>query len=111
MKLSIEIKTQFEAIHSWPSCDIADIMFLAQPHRHIFYVKVRVPINQDREIEFIHFKREVESYIETNWKGINIGSNSCEAIAMAIMNRFPNSVYISVHEDNENGVILKEEEG
>jgi hypothetical protein len=35
-KTYIILTTQFEALHSWPDCDIEDMKFLKNTHRHVF---------------------------------------------------------------------------
>jgi len=95
--------------------DWDDVSFLAVPHRHIFHFRVRIEVfHNDRDIEFIQFKRWMErlynggdssdgkvSVLELDYK-------SCEMIAddlyQEISTKYPGRfVEISVAEDNENG--------
>ena len=111
-----------EGIHCYPAAatDPAlntageyDVSFLANPHRHIFHFRVSIDVfHNDRDIEFIQFKRWLEnlysgnhankgSVLELDWK-------SCEMIAddlyLQIAERYPNrNVVIEVSEDGENG--------
>jgi 6-pyruvoyl-tetrahydropterin synthase len=103
MKKIIIIKTSFEATHCWPECNISYVHYLKNQHRHIFYVEVGIAVEGDRQVEFITFKRQVESYIAMNFKGLFLGSKSCEQIAEELLNHF-NAKVVSVFEDNENGV-------
>jgi len=102
MRKYIVIKTQFEAIHCWPDCDIPAVAFLSLPHRHIFYVVVKWTINDNnREKEFIMQKRGVELFLGT-WSRRDIGGMSCEDIAETLLKEFK-ADFVSVFEDNENG--------
>jgi hypothetical protein len=107
-----------EGIHCYPAAATDpklntageyDVSFLANPHRHIFHFRVSIDVfHNDRDIEFIQFKRWLESLyngsntvLELNWK-------SCEMIAddlyIQIAERYPNrNVVIEVSEDGENG--------
>ena len=104
MKRCIVIKTQFEAIHCWPECPIEEVSFLKYPHRHIFHVKVKWKvIHNDRELEFILMKRKVDQFF-FGWGGEDLGKMSCEDIAEDLHKEFPSAFFISIFEDNENGV-------
>jgi hypothetical protein len=111
-----------EGIHRYPAaatdpalCTAGeyDVSFLASPHRHIFHFRVSIDVfHNDRDIEFIQFKRWLEnlysannnnqgSILELDWK-------SCEMIAddlyLQIAGRYPGrAVTIEVSEDGENG--------
>jgi len=107
MRTSIIVRLQVEGLHQWKGCDIEDVMFLAEPHRHIFHIECRKKVSHnDRDIEIICFKRSIQRYLaETYAKGgivCNFGGMSCEMIAMELTKKF-NLTYCSVLEDNENG--------
>ena len=101
---------QREGIHCFPAAasdpKLADVSFLAHPHRHMFHFRISIDVyHDDRELEFIQFKRWVESLysgvLELNYK-------SCEMIAddlyLQIAEKYPNrDVWIEVSEDGENG--------
>jgi len=111
MKRYIVVKTQFEGIHSWPECPYGDVSFLRFPHRHIFHVTVRVSVSDSRDIEFIRFKRKLDSWINSKLILFGscdafLGTVSCEDICDKIHEAFPEAVYIQVMEDNENGAEL-----
>ena len=66
-----------EGIHKYPAAledpnlatgDEYDVSFLGYPHRHIFHFKVEIEVfHDDRDIEFIQFKRWLEKlYSEKN---------------------------------------------
>jgi hypothetical protein len=105
-----------EGIHKYPAAldnpalatgGDDDVSFLGYPHRHIFHFKVWIEVfHDDRDIEFIQFKRWCESlYSDTV---LALDYKSCEMIADDLYNeishKYPNRyVKISVAEDNENG--------
>jgi len=108
----IWIRFQKEGIHCYPAAGtdpkLQDVSFLAHPHRHIFHFKVAISVfHNDRDIEFIQFKRWLESLYSQD--GIlQLDYKSCEMIAddlyIQINLRYPGRhVIISVSEDNENG--------
>jgi len=108
-----------EGIHKYPAAsedpalktgDEYDVSFLGYPHRHIFHFNVGIEVfHNDRDIEFIQFKRFCErlyseGVVELNFK-------SCEMISddlyEAIATRYPNrDVEITVAEDGENGATI-----
>lgn len=109
MTLNIVIKTQFEAIHRWPGCPFEEVMFLRCPHRHIFHVMVKFPVKHtDRDREFIMAKHEVSAFVSL-WNNKDLGTMSCEDMAVKIQTVFPDSCFVSVFEDNENGAELSKD--
>ena len=102
IKKMIIINTSFEAAHCWPDCPFEEVEFLMTVHRHIFHVQVQVITSEDRQIEFIMFKRKVNKYIQKKYEGKDLGSMSCEAIAEDLLKKF-NASYVQVFEDGENG--------
>jgi hypothetical protein len=111
-----------EGIHCYPAADSDpqlatgdeyDVSFLAVPHRHIFHFRVWIDVfHNDRDIEFIQFKRWLENLYA---KGtLKLDYKSCEMIAddiyIKIAERYPNrAVWIEVAEDGENGCLIKYE--
>jgi hypothetical protein len=112
----IWVTFQKEGIHKYPAAltdpnlatgDEYDVSFLGYPHRHIFHFKVAIEVfHDDRDIEFIQFKR----WMEKLYAGgiLELDYKSCEMIAddlyKEIAARYPNRVvWIDVSEDNENG--------
>lgn len=104
-----------EGIHCYPDAltnlNLSDVKFLGHPHRHMFHFKVWIEVfHDDRDIEFILFKRWLESlYIDNT---LQLDYKSCEMIARdlhaTIINRYPDrTVWIEVSEDGENGCLLK----
>lgn len=112
MLKSIWVKFQKEGIHRYPEAltesRLKDVDFLGYPHRHIFHFFVEVSVSHNnREIEFILFKRELESLFSD--KVIDIDFKSCEMLAEEIvswiLDKYQSLKYVkvSVSEDNENG--------
>jgi hypothetical protein len=87
--------------------DEYDVSFLAQPHRHIFHFRVAIEVfHDDRDIEFIQFKRWLEKLYSQGTLQLNY--KSCEMISddlyQTIATRFPDrDIVIEVSEDGENG--------
>jgi len=114
----IWVTFQQEGVHCYPAAatdpqlatgDRYDVSFLASPHRHIFHFRIGIDVyHNDRDIEFIQFKRWLESLYSSDQAVLQLDYNSCEMIAddlyVQIANRYPDrNVIISVSEDNENG--------
>jgi hypothetical protein len=105
-----------EGIHKYPAAltdsklatgDEYDVSFLGFPHRHIFHFKVEIEVfHDDRDIEFIQFKRWLENLyasetLELDYKSCEM---ICDDLAKQINNKYPNrKLNITVSEDNENG--------
>ena len=117
---SIWVTFQKEGIHKYPAAiddpklatgDWDDVSFLGYPHRHIFHFRVRIQVfHNDRDIEFIQFKRGMERLYSSSSDGevLVLDYKSCEMIADDLYNEISNKypgrfVEISVAEDNENG--------
>ena len=105
-----------EGIHKYPAAlddpklatgDEYDVSFLGYPHRHTFHFKVSIEVfHNDRDIEFIQFKRWLENLYKEDVLALDY--KSCEMIAddmyVQIAMKYPDGdVVISVAEDNENG--------
>ena len=115
----IWVTFQKEGVHLYPAAkdDPAlatggwdDVSFLGVAHRHIFHFRVAIDVfHDDRDIEFIQFKRWLESLYATDILELN--HRSCEMIAeelaQEIHNKYPGrSITISVAEDNEHGATM-----
>jgi hypothetical protein len=111
-----------EGIHKYPAAatdpqlatgDQYDVSFLANPHRHIFHFRVSIDVfHNDRDIEFIQFKRWLENLYKDSILALDY--KSCEMIAddlyTQIAGRYPGrAVWIDVAEDGENGCLIKYE--
>jgi hypothetical protein len=109
-----------EGIHRYPAAltdpklatgDEYDVSFLGHPHRHIFHFRVAIEVfHDDRDIEFIQFKRWLTSLY--NSATLALDYKSCEMIAedlyAQISTRYPDrTVEIEISEDTENGCNIK----
>ena len=119
---SIWVTFRKEGVHLYPAAatdpklatgDWDDVSFLGVPHRHIFHFKVRIEVfHDDRDIEFIQFKRWLEKLY--NEDILELNHKSCEMISddlyLQIAGRYPDrAVWIEVAEDGENGCLIKYE--
>ena len=114
-KRSIWVTFKLEGIHCYPAAatdpNLADVNFLASPHRHLFGFKVGIGVrHSDRDIEFIQFKRWLISLYQSSVLELN--SKSCEMIAEELINqihtKYPGrAIIVSVDEDGENGCTLE----
>ena len=116
---SIWVTFRKEGVHLYPAAatdprlktgDWDDVSFLGVPHRHIFHFKVRIEVfHDDRDIEFIQFKRWLEKLynediLELNHKSFEMISDD---LYKEISARYPGRfVEIEVSEDGENGSLV-----
>ena len=113
-KRMIWVTFQREGVHRFPAAatdpKLADVAFLANEHRHIFHFNVAIEVfHNDRDIEFIQFKRWLESLYQGS---LELNHKSCEMISddlyEAIATRYPErDVEITVSEDGENGATIR----
>ncbi len=116
---TIFVKFQKEGIHCYPAAatdpalatgDEYDVSFLASPHRHMFHFHVTVQVfHNDRDIEFIQFKRWLENLYANGTLELN--HKSCEMISDDLYDqiaaRYPDrTILINVSEDDENGAAI-----
>ena len=109
-----------EGVHCYPAAatdpnlatgDEYDVAFLANKHRHIFHFRVWISVtHNDRDIEFIQFKRWLENLYKDNI--LNLNFMSCEMMSdelySEISEKYPSrEVWIEVSEDGENGSLIK----
>ena len=118
----IRVTFRKEGIHCYPAAatdpalktgDEYDVSFLGSPHRHIFHFRVWIDVlHNDRDIEFIQFKRWLENLYKDGI--LQLDHKSCEMMAddlyAEIAGRYPDrAVWIEVAEDGENGALIKYE--
>jgi len=111
-----------EGIHCYPAAatdpnlatgDQYDVSFLANPHRHIFHFRVWLSVtHNDRDVEFIQFKRWLEQLYSRTQGVLSLDHKSCEMMSDelydTISQKYPNrEVWIEVSEDGENGSFIK----
>jgi hypothetical protein len=112
---TIFVQFQKEGIHKYPAATtdpkLAEVSFLGNPHRHMFHFRVTIDVfHNDRDIEFILFKRELEGLYGNNT--LQMDFKSCEMLAEDLIgyisNKYPGrSIQVEVSEDGENGAILE----
>jgi hypothetical protein len=115
----IWVTWQREGIHMYPAAltdpNLADVEFLGYPHRHIFHFRVWIDVfHNDRDLEFIQFKRWCESLYSSSNSVLSLDHKSCEMMAddlyIQIAQRYPGRVvHIEVSEDGENGALIRYE--
>jgi hypothetical protein len=118
-KRMIWVTFQKEGIHKYPGADTDpllatgdeyDVSFLGYPHRHIFHFKVAIQVfHNDREIEFIQFKRWLENSFTNGVLQLNYKSCEmiCDDLYQMIAHRYPDrDIEITVSEDSENGATI-----
>lgn len=118
----IWVTFQKEGIHCYPAAatdpslatgDEYDVSFLGTPHRHIFHFRVWIDVvHNDRDIEFIQFKRWLENLYKDGI--LKLDFKSCEMMSddlyLQISAKYPGrSVWIEIAEDGENGALIKYE--
>ena len=111
-----------EGIHKYPAAledpnlktgDEYDVSFLGYPHRHIFHFRVWISVqHNDRDIEFIQFKRWLESLYSGQGAVLSLDYKSCEMMSddlFDIINKkYPGrEIWIEISEDGENGSFIK----
>ena len=118
----IWVTFQKEGVHKYPAAlddpklatgDMYDVSFLGYPHRHMFGFRVGIEVfHDDRDIEFIQFKRWLESLYADGI--LYLDYKSCEMIsddlAEMINSEYPGrKIEIEVSEDGENGSVSRYE--
>ena len=118
----IWVTFQKEGIHCYPAAstdpnlatgDQYDVSFLANPHRHIFHFRVWLSVtHNDRDVEFIQFKRWLEQLYSSAQGVLSLDHKSCEMMSDelydTISQKYPSrEVWIEVSEDGENGSFIK----
>jgi hypothetical protein len=120
----IWVTFQREGVHRYPAaatdpalCSAGeyDVSFLANLHRHIFHFRVALQVfHNDRDVEFIQFKRWLERLYGDQSGVLSLDFKSCEMIAddlyIQIADRYPGrAVCVEVAEDGENGCRIEYE--
>jgi hypothetical protein len=107
-----------EGIHKYPAAltdpklatgGTDDVSFLGFPHRHIFHFKIYLEVfHDDRDVEFIQFKRWLENLY--NQGTLELNHKSCEMIADDLYEQISKTytdrkIWIEISEDGENGCL------
>ena len=116
----IWVTFQKEGIHKYPAAltdpalatgDEYDVSFLGYPHRHMFHFRVALKVtHNDRDIEFIQFKRWLENLYKDDV--IQLDYKSCEMMSDdlfdQIVAKYPGrDIKIEISEDGENGALVE----
>lgn len=106
----IFVKTNFVALHRWATAK-GRRAYLAHPHRHIFHIRVTMPVSHDhREVEFHDLLDEVNDRLDRMAPNRDFGGASCETIARNLMHYFVakyfRRVTVDVSEDDECGATV-----
>lgn len=116
MQRFVRIKTQHEFIHCWPEAPTS-VYFLNTAHRHMLHLEVTVSVaHNDRDIEFIMLKREVDLWWQIYSKEWPIRT-SCEDVCTKLIKYLQQqygvdrSYAVAAYEDGENGAIISTEAG
>jgi len=111
-----------EGIHKYPAAltdpnlatgDEYDVSFLGHPHRHIFHFRVWLSVtHNDRDVEFIQFKRWLEKLYSGDQSVLSLDYKSCEMMSddlyAQISAKYPDrEIWIEISEDGENGSFIK----
>jgi len=107
-KRNIWVTFQLEGLHKWPDAtQHPGVEFLANEHRHMFHFRVDLEVwHDDREVEFILFKRELSGLYEQGT--LQLDYKSCEMMADELAEyiklHYPGrNLVVEVSEDGENG--------
>ena len=114
-KQRIWVTFQKEGLHKWPDAtQHPGVEFLANEHRHMFHFRVDLAVwHDDREVEFILFKRELSGLYDN--KTLESSHKSCEMMADELAEyiklHYPGrDLVVEVSEDGENGCRIEYDE-
>jgi len=121
-KAMIWVTFRKEGLHKYPAAlddpklatgGSDDVSFLGYIHRHIFHFKVAIEVfHDDRDIEFIQFKRWLEGLYADGTLQLDYKSCEmiCDDLATTINNQYPGrKIKLTVSEDGENGATIEYE--
>lgn len=108
-KRKIFVTFSREGVHRYPDAP-EEVKFLRHPHRHIFHFTAWIDVyHNDRDVEFILFKRELEAQYANSV--LEMDHKSCEMLAEDLIDyisgAYPDrKISVIVSEDGENGAQL-----
>lgn len=111
----IVVRFQMDGTHYWKDCPIKEVAFLRDNHHHTFFFELKKSVSHDdRDIELIKWKRDIQDYLNLHYYDANarclvFGGMSCEMIAKELCQRF-GCEEVSVFEDNIVGGVVKKEQ-
>ncbi len=121
-KAMIWVTFRKEGLHKYPAAledpklatgGADDVSFLGYIHRHIFHFKVAIEVfHDDRDIEFIQFKRWLEGLYADGTLQLDYKSCEmiCDDLSRTINKKYPGrKIKLTVSEDGENGATIEYE--
>ena len=121
-KAMIWVTFRKEGLHKYPAAlddpklatgGADDVSFLGYIHRHIFHFKVAIEVyHDDRDIEFIQFKRWLEGLYADGTLQLDYKSCEmiCDDLSRTINKKYPGrNIKLTVSEDGENGATIEYE--
>ena len=113
-KTVVIIKLAVDGMHNFPKAAelFPEVAFLSDRHRHMFHFTLAKMVNNDdRDVEFIMFKRDVLNYLHNQYSDSHtrtheFGSMSCEMLSRELLERFECD-WVECWEDNENGARIE----
>ena len=121
-KAMIWVTFRKEGLHKYPAAlddpklatgGADDVSFLGYIHRHIFHFKVAIEVfHDDRDIEFIQFKRWLEGLYAAGTLQLDYKSceKICDDLSSTINKKYPGrKIKLTVSEDGENGATIEYE--
>ena len=108
MKLFVIVQCRIEGVHRWSGCNIEEVSFLRNNHRHLFYIMAKKEVlTAERNIEIIRLQRQIIMSLQTKYgTPCDFGDMSCEMIAEWLLKQF-NLSQCTVLEDGENGAQIE----
>lgn len=108
---TVYCRVLFEGIHCWPGCPFDEVKYLRDPHRHVFHIVAKKQVfHDDRDVEFIMLKHQIEQYLHEQYPNGYLGARSCEMLGRELLEKFQ-LIEVDVSEDGENGAIISTLEG
>lgn len=105
IEIRVVAQTRFEGFHSWPDAP-EEVEFLRNRHRHEFHVRAEKIVSHDnREVEFILLKQEIDATIEEGQEICAAEHWSCEQWAKHLLDTLKLDK-VEVFEDGENGAVV-----
>lgn len=113
MKTTVRSYVKVPGIHNWPGCDIPEVLYLRDPHRHVFHIRANKTVtHDDRDVEIIKLGMDIERYLKDVYAPDRacddtcvFGAMSCEMIARELVEKFELQS-CEVLEDDENGATV-----
>jgi len=93
--------------HNWPGAP-THRAYLRDRHRHLFHIKVAVPVaHEERAIEIHDLRKQVIIHLQERYRytrdGAEFGASSCESIARNLAENLAEGAEVEVLEDGEAG--------